>query len=298
MKTIALLTWWTKEREISLKSAKNVESQLKKNHKVDVFVLPEDTNKFLSLHEKYDLIIPMAMGSYIEDGKIIGLLEIMDKEFLFSGSEALCICMNKYLTNMVIKDLWFTVPQDFLIQDIDDMKACKIRGKIFVKPNHWGSSIDIGIFDNINKAKGLIQTILEYDDVIIQQAIKGREFTVSVIGDYDKKVTPIAVTEVITSKEFFDFEAKYQWIDTQEITPAKIDKEMQTTLEKISTTIYKKLRLKTTSRLDYMYSKGKFYFIEVNTIPGMTDKSFLPQALAYHGYKSLGEFLEESIKNI
>jgi len=238
------------------------------------------------------------MGSYIEDGKIIGLLEIMGKEFLFAWSEALCLCMNKYLTNMVIKDLWFTVPQDFLIQHIDDIKICKIKGKIFVKPNHWGSSIDIGIFDNINKAKALIQTILEYDDVIIQQAVKGREFTISVIGDYNKKVTPIATTEIITSRDFFDFEAKYEWKDTQEITPAEIDKKMQTTLEKISVTIYKKLKLKTMSRIDFIYSKGKFYFIEVNTIPGMTEKSLVPQALAYHGYESLGVFLEECMREL
>ena len=139
---------------------------------------------------------------------------------------------------------------------------------------------------------------VKYDDVIIQQAIKGREFTVSVIGDYNKKVKPIAVTEVVTSREFFDFAAKYQWAGTEEITPAQIDKKMQTALEKMSMVIYKRMKLRTLSRIDFLYSKGKFYFLEVNTIPGMTDKSFLPQALAYHGYKSLGEFLEESIKNI
>ncbi len=197
---------------------------------------------------------------------------------------------------MIVQDVGFTTPQSCLIQHTDDMKTCKIKGRLFVKPNHGGSSVDSGVFDNIAKAKKLIQTILKYDDVIIQQAIKGREFTVSVIGDYDKKVTPIAVTEVITAREFFDFAAKYEWAETQEITPAQIDKKMQSTLEKTATKIYKRMKLKTLARIDFIYSKGKFYFLEVNTIPGMTDKSFLPQALAYHGYKSLGEFLEEQIK--
>ncbi|MEI7563090.1 MAG: ATP-grasp domain-containing protein [bacterium] len=223
---------------------------------------------------------------------------MMDKKFLLSGSESHCICMNKYLSNMVVQDIGFTVPQSCLIQHIDDIKTCKIKGKIFVKPNHGGSSVDTGVFEDIKKAKKLIQTILKYDDIIVQQAIKGREFTVSVIGDYNKKVTPIAVTEVITSREFFDFEAKYQRAGTEEITPAQIDKKMQTALEKMSVAIYKRMKLKTLSRIDFLYNKGGFYFLEVNTIPGMTDKSFLPQALAYYGYTSLGEFLEESIRNI
>ncbi len=298
MKKIALLTWWTQEIEISLKSAKNVEAHLTKKHKVDTFCLPEDICKFVSQQDKYDLIIPMGHGEYIEDGKIFGLLEMMNKPFLLSWSEWHCISMNKYLTNMIAQDLWFTVPQTFLVQEISDIKKGKIKGKLFVKPNHWGSSLDAGIFDTIEKATKLIQKILKYDDVIIQKAIKWREFTVSVVGDYNKKITPIAITEIVTSRAFFDFDAKYKRAETQEITPAKIDKKMQITLEKMSIAIHKRLKLKTLSRIDFFYSKGIFYFIEVNTIPGMTDKSFLPQALAYHGYKSLGAFLEEQIKNM
>lgn len=199
---------------------------------------------------------------------------------------------------MIVQDLGFTVPQSCLIQHIDDINTCKIKGKIFIKPNHGGSSLDIGVFENSEKAKKLIKTILQYDDVLIQKAISGREFTVSVIGDYDKKVTPIAITEIITSREFFDFDAKYTWSDTEEITPAQIDKKIQTSLEKISVAVYKRMKLRTLARIDFIYNKGKLYFLEVNTIPGMTEKSFLPQALAYHGYKSLGEFLEEEIKNM
>lgn len=298
MKKIALLSGWIEEREISLKSAKNVQKHITKIHKVDIFILPEDINRFIQGYDDYDLIIPVSHGKYIEDGKIIALLEILKKPFLFSWSETHNICMNKYLTSIIAQDLWFTIPQHYLIQDIDDIKTCKIKGRIFIKPNHWGSSIDIGIFDNITKAKKLIQTILKYDDVIIQQAIKGREFTVSVIGDYDKKVIPIAVTEIITARDFFDFKAKYERVETQEITPAKINKKMQTILENISIILYKKLKLKTMGRIDFIYNRGKFYFIEINTIPGMTEKSLLPQALLYHGYESLGEFLEEYIKSI
>jgi len=298
MKRIAILTWWIEEREISLKSAKNVQIHLAKKYKVDICILPEDINKFIQEYNDYDLIIPVSHGKYIEDGKIIALLEILNKPFLFSWSEAHNICMNKYLTSIMTQDLWFTIPQHCLVQNTDDIKTCKIKGKIFIKPNHWWSSIDMGVYDNLSKANKLIKTILQYDDVIIQQAIKGREFTVSVIGDYDKEVKAIAVTEIITSRDFFDFKAKYERAGTQEITPAKIDKKMQTALEHISITLYKKFKLKTMGRIDFIYNRGKFYFIEINTIPGMTEKSLLPQALLHHGYKSLGEFLEEYINNI
>lgn len=298
MKNIALLTGWTKEREISLQSAKNIQIHLSKTYKVDMFILPEDINKFIKEYDNYDLIIPVSHGKYIEDGKIIALLEILNKPFLFSGSEAHNICMNKYLTSIIAQDLWFIIPQHCLIQNIDDIKTCKIKGRIFIKPNHWGSSIDMGVFDNLTEANKLIKTILKYDDVIVQQAIKGREFTVSVIGDYNKEVTAIAVTEIITSRDFFDFKAKYERAETEEITPAKIDKKMQMTLENISVTLYKKLKLKTMGRIDFIYNKGKFHFIEINTIPGMTEKSLVPQALLHHGYESLGEFLEESIRNM
>ena len=298
MKNIALLTWWTKEREISLKSAESVKNHLTKEHKVDVFVLPEDIHSFIKNYQKYDITIPISHWAYIEDGRIIGLLEIMEKPFLFSGAEAHSICMNKYLTNMIAKDLWLRTPEHFLIQQINDIPACKIKGKVFVKPNHWWSSIDIGIFKNIDEGKKLIQEILQYDDVIIQKAIIWREFTVSIIGDYDKKIIPIAVTEIVTTRDFFDFKAKYERAETKEITPAKIDKKMKKELERMSISIYKRLKLRTLSRIDFMYSKGKFYFLEANSIPGLTGESLVPQALTYYGYESLGEFLEESMRNI
>jgi len=172
------------------------------------------------------------------------------------------------------------VPENVLIQNKEDIKRWK-KGelvprkntKVFVKPNHGGSSIDTGVFENITQAEKLIKKILSYDDAIIQKAIVGREFTVSIIGDFDKKPEAIAVTEVITKRAFFDYAAKYEWKDTQEITPAQIDKKMQKELETIALTIYKKLKIRTLARIDFMYSKGhgptkgEFYFLDVNTIP-------------------------------
>jgi len=297
MKKIALLTGWSKEKEISFRSAKNIENNLKKTHKVDIFVLPEDIGKFFATHKNYDLVVPMGHGEYIEDGKIIGLLEILNKKYLLSSAETHAICMNKYLTNLMVKDLGFTVPESVLVQKIDDIKNIKFKNKFFVKPNHGGSSVDTSVFENVAKAKKTITHILTYDDAIVQQAIKGREFTVSVIGDYDKKPQAIAVTEVVTKREFFDHAAKYEWKDTQEITPANIDKKMQKELENTALTIYTILKIRTLSRIDFLYSKGKFYFLEVNTIPGMTEKSFLPQALEYHG-TTTEKFFNDAIKNL
>jgi len=103
---------------------------------VDVFILPEEINKFFKTHGNYDLIIPMGHGEFIEDGKIISLLEILNKKYLLSSAETHAICMNKFLTNLMVKDLGFTVPESILVQKIDDIKNIKFKNKFFVKPNH------------------------------------------------------------------------------------------------------------------------------------------------------------------
>lgn len=302
MKKIAVICWWNSaEKEISIRSWKtwfnNVDSKL---FKKDFFIFPDNYNKFIKDYKKYDLIIPVFHGVWWEDWEIFAFLKTLWKKYLYSDFETHCILMNKFFTNMFVKNLWYQVPKSFLVQKLQDFDNIKLLWKVVVKPNRWGSSVDTDIFDNLNKAKKLVKKILSYDDVIIQQAIKWRELTVSLFGDYDKEIRMAWIIEIKTKRKFFDLKAKYDMKYTQELCPAPIDKKLEEKLEQISLDLYYRFKIKTLSRIDFIHSQEdwKNYFLEINTIPWFTPVSLLPQSVLYYWFKSIQEFITYCISQV
>lgn len=297
MKKIAIITGGeSKEREISLLSAKNMFDHFnRKKFEVKMFDFPSEKEFFLKVYQDFDLIIPMIHGVWGEDGAITAFLEFVWKKYLFSSSWVHKLCLNKYLSWLFAQNSWFITPKTFLVKTLQDLEYIDFSGKVFVKPCNWWSSVDNWVFLNIGKAKDFISKILSYDDVIIQEFIvKQREFTVSIVWDFDKTPKVLAISEVITQKEIFDYDAKYKADWASEIVHADLEKDLKNEIEKVALSIYNLFQAKTFARIDFIYENEKLYFLEINTIPWFTAMSFVPQAILASG-ESIWEFLEELI---
>lgn len=295
MKQVALITGWdNKEREISLLSANNLLSNIDTSKfEVSLFDFPKDKEKFVNNYKIFDIVIPFIHWVWWEDWAITAFCEFVWKPYLFSTSEVHRLCLNKYLSNLFVRDIWVKVPKTYLLRDINDLSLVDINCKIFVKPCNWWSSVDNWVFENVSDAKELISKILTYDEVLLQEYIKkDREFTVSIVWDYHENPEVLAISEVITEKEIFDYNAKYRADWAKEIIHADLDNNLELKIKELSLKLYKSFKLKTYSRIDLMYYNDEIYFLEVNTIPWFTSMSFVPQAII-SSWKSIKEFLNE-----
>lgn len=300
MKKLALVTWWeNKEREISLLSAKNVFENIDTTKfEVEVFDFPARKNDFIKNAQNFDIVLPFIHGVWWEDWVISAFCEFVGVECLFSSSQAHRLCLDKHLSNLFARNAGFDAPESYLVRSIEKLKNVNIKWKVFVKPCNGGSSVDNGVFENVFAWQELIEKILTYDEVIVQEFIqKEREFTVSIIGDYDKNPQVMAISEVLTNKEIFDYDAKYKAQGATEIVHAQLDESLKASITSTALKIYKMFQLKTFSRIDFLYANNKLYFLEVNTIPGFTKMSFVPQAILSSG-KTIQEFLTEVIEKI
>jgi D-alanine-D-alanine ligase len=169
---------------------------------------------------------------------------------------------------------------------------------VFVKPNNGGSSIGMS---KVHKAEDLDAAIekafKEDDQVLVEQMVKGREFTVGVFK-YKGEITVLPITEVMTEKDFFDFEAKYQGKSSEE-TPADIDETVADKIRAAARRIYEVLNCRGVVRIDFIYNEeaGQPFMLEVNTIPGQTDASIIPQQVRCLGW-NLKDFYSKLIEEI
>lgn len=295
MKKIAVITdldWL--EAEISQKSAQFVVESLQYlDFDLEVFFFWRDKSLFLEKYKNFDLVIPVIHWWIWESWELTELLEKLEIEYLFSGSKGHKLCLDKFQCNLEVEKLWAKIPNSHIIKNIDELWNLTFDGSFFVKPNKSWSSIDNWKFDSVWDAYNLVKKILEYDYVLVQEFVKWREITVWVAWDYDKDIEILWVMEIVTNRDFFDFEAKYKWADTREVF-ADLDEITKTKIEDISLYIYRYLKLKTMARIDFILVWEELYFLEVNTIPGMTEKSFIPQ-MVKNKYPeiSFGEFLKD-----
>jgi D-alanine-D-alanine ligase len=149
---------------------------------------------------------------------------------------------------------------------------------VFVKPNNGGSSIGMSKVNNGDELDDAIQKAFREDDqVLVEEFIKGREFTIGVFKTKGQVMT-LPITEVISKKEFFDYEAKYQGM-SEEITPAKVDEAVANKVRIAAQKIYELLNCRGIVRIDFIYNEeaGEPYMLEVNTVPGQSEASIIPQ---------------------
>jgi|TARA_B110000240_G_scaffold196282_1_gene248064 D-alanine-D-alanine ligase len=250
---------------------------------------------------KFDGIVNIIHGTPGEDGIIQGYFDLLGLKY--NGCDVLIssLTFNKGFCNQYLKQNGISVANSILLTEGDEIKVKEIIDKLqlpcFVKPNDGGSSIGV---TKVKTKEDLLPAInLAFDvsqRVLIESFIEGIEITCGVIK-LDNKVKSLAVTEIVFENEFFDFDAKYDSAGTQEITPARISEADYEYTMLLSEKIYKILGCKGFFRADYILRDGELFLIEVNTVPGMSSKSLLPQQLDY-AQVSLSEILDYQISKM
>ena len=272
VKILVVAGGWSDERKISLLSGKNVFSCLKKN-KFNVKFLDVRKNNFEQIL-KYnpDIIFNSLHGEFGEDGGI-NVFALKNKlKITHSGSISSALCFNKrLLKNYLKKELNILSPIE-----ITNKKNHKFP--LISKPNWGGSSKGIKFIYNKNE----LYKILNNHEVLIEEVIKGKELTVTVIED-NNKIKSLGVTEIEFHNKHYDYIAKYTKNKSLHFLPARIPKFQYDFLMNISKKIFRVCGCKGIARLDFILSKknGKIYFLEMNTHPGLTKISLAPEQAAY-----------------
>lgn len=317
MKTnVALITGgYTGEAAVSYKSAAFVQAKLDtakyKVYRIDItmrgwvyqdsdgLLYEIDRRDFsLTIGENpihFDVALIILHGSPGEDGKLQGYLDMVGVRYTTCDALTSALTMNKGYTKAILqgvenlhlaKSLVLFESQD--IGAIDSVRQ-QLTLPLFVKPNAGGSSIGMSKVTRWEELGQAIQTAFEAENtgrqVLIEEFVDGREFSQGVYRDTQGAIQILPASEVITSRDFFDFEAKYQPGITQEITPAALNDEQRETAKRILKEIYLRLNCKGMVRVDFFIDNqtDRFYFIEINTVPGQTEQSFIPQQVRAAG---------------
>ncbi|MFZ5365140.1 MAG: D-alanine--D-alanine ligase family protein [Patescibacteria group bacterium] len=288
------------EREVSLISSKKVFENLdeSKYHK-EYFDFPVDLDKFLSDYKKFDVVMPVFHGTFGEDGTVQGFLKTLGLKFTFSDVEAMSIALNKQLAKSLLEKLTdIKMPQgkifDYLTLDIAQIKK-SFNTPMVLKPVAGGSSLGTYIVKTDDELESAIKNIKQYKQaVLVEEFIKGVEETVAILGNNDPQALP--VIEIRPKTEFFDYIAKYDSKFCEEICPAPIDEALAKELQRQALLAHQTLGCRGLSRSDFIVTAdNQIYFLEINTIPGMTDASLVPKAAAAAGY-SYPKFLDKLIE--
>ncbi|HYE22415.1 MAG TPA: D-alanine--D-alanine ligase [Verrucomicrobiae bacterium] len=321
--TIGLIFGGTShEREVSLSTGKTVAKNL---NKAKYEVLPieiSQSGKWLTESEtikqissgsiaknelvvfspqkhKIDLAFLALHGKGGEDGVIQGMLESMNIKYTGSGVSASAIAMDKAKNKILVSSKGVTVCRHRLVNkdNFNNLNNENLDNqKVVVKPNKQGSSFGVSIISGKENILNAIKDALLYDDeVMVEDFIEGREFTVPVLGN--EKPSALPVIEIRPKKShFFDYKSKYEDGGAEEIVPAKISEDLRKDLQKISLQVHSILGCKGVTRSDFIVDKlNNIYFLEINTIPGMTPTSLVPKSALAFGM-SFQELLDKIIE--
>lgn len=255
---------------------------------------------------KFDAVFIGIHGTPGEDGRLQGYFEMLDIPYTSCGMVTSALTFNKSYCNKVVAalDVVNVSKSVHIFRDQPHDPAAilqELRLPVFVKPAEGGSSIGMSKVKTAEELPAAIEKAFKEDSqVLIEEFIKGRELT---IGLYRANGTlnVLPITEVVSSKEFFDYEAKYTPGVSNEITPAPVSDDITALVQKTASTLYNKLNCKGITRIDFICEEtsGKLYFLEANTMPGQSENSLVPQQVRAAG-KTLqqfyGEVLEECMK--
>jgi len=304
------------EREISLKSATTIINNFPDSYLVNKVVLtngelhvalPSGEDVLLDLnhmtfyddgkHHSFDAVIIYIHGDPGENGKIQGLFELKGIPCINSGILASSLSFDKWFCNQFLRNFEFNVAESVFLTSAEQLSVSDLVDRLglplFVKPTDSGSSYGISKVKQVEDLPGaLLQAFAEGDTVVVESFLAGKEVT---CGVYRSKagIHALPLTEIASENEFFDFDAKYNG-KSQEITPARVDDTTRLKVQAKAKAIYELLQLKSIARIDFMIVDREPFIIEVNTTPGFSPASIVPQMLACEG-KTIHDFWEEII---
>ena len=280
----------SKEREISLETAKQVNNILKKKYWT---LLSEPNDNLIKNIKKFkpDIIFNALHGRFGEDGYIQSVLESLKIKYTHSGVLSSSIAMDKIISKEIFIKNKILTPKYFkFIFDSNILKKRKIINKIksklkfpvIIKPINEGSSVDVFICSEKNLIKNL-KKLKKYKEILVEEYIGGREIQVAILGK--KKLGAI---ELKPKRKFYDYKAKYSLsAKTEHLIPVNLSSKNMNEVLDISLKAHNCLGCRGVTRSDFKFYNNKFYLLEVNTQPGMTKLSLVPEIAAYMGMNFL-----------
>jgi D-alanine-D-alanine ligase len=322
-KVIAFVTGgYSAEAEVSYKSAITMEAEVDKSkydlYRIDITPsewfhrradgkkIPVDKNDFSLLDEGrkiiFDAVLIGIHGTPGEDGKLQGYFDLMNLPYTSCDAATSALTFNKRYTVAVAAFAGISVSHSLHLfrHDHPDPAqiASKVRMPVFVKPNNGGSSLGMSkVSRPEDLSAALLKAFKEDDQVLVEEFIPGREFTVGVFKS-GQEILVLPITEVKTTKEFFDFEAKYSPGFTEETTPALVDESIALKIRETARKIYQLFNCGGVVRIDMIYQEtlGEPFMLEINTIPGQTAASVVPQQVRANGW-TLKQFYSALIED-
>jgi D-alanine-D-alanine ligase len=321
-KKVALVTGGlSSEAQISYKSAKNVFAALDKN-KYDVFMIDihptgwwyennageevaVDKADFSIVEHgqkiNFDVALMCIHGTPGEDGKMQGYFDLIGLPYTSCDTSTSVLTFNKRFTVAVAGFGGVGVAKSLHLFKAASISPNEILQQlqlpVFVKPNNGGSSLGISKVNKVEELSPALEKAFKEDtQVLVEEFISGREFTIGVFKSRGA-TTVLPITEIITENEFFDFEAKYLG-KSKEVTPALITEKMKEDLSVAAQKVYAILNCRGVVRIDFIYNEAqaKPYMLEVNTVPGQSDASVIPQQVRSLGW-TLTDFYGQIIED-
>ena len=309
---------YSSEKQISLKSGNVVYNHLNKL-KYNIFRVlilqekwvalddseneyPIDKNDFsFIINQKkiiFNCVFNAIHGAPGENGLLLAYFKLINLKHTSAPFYQMALTFNKRDTLSAVKAYGIKTAMSIYLNKGDEIQLDKIINKVglpcFIKPNNAGSSYGIS---KAHKKEDILPAIevayKEDNEILIESFLNGTEVSVGVI-QYKGETKVLPITEIVSENDFFDYEAKYEG-KSQEITPARITKTQQKKVEKIAKKVYEVLNMTGFSRSEYIFVNDEPYFIEMNTVPGLTEESILPQQAKVAGI-SLSELFENSIE--
>jgi D-alanine-D-alanine ligase len=309
---------YSSEVEISIKSGQvvyqNISKEKYNTYKIHIlkekWVLVDDNdNEFpinkhdfsTEINEKkinFDCVFNAIHGHPGEDGTILAYFELIGLKHTSAPFYQMALTFNKRDCLSVMKQYGIKTAVSYFLNEGDNIDVDEIIAKVglpcFVKPNNAGSSFGISKAKTAAEMIPAIEKAFKEDSqILIEAFLDGPEITIGVFN-YKGKIKVLPMTEIVSENEFFDYEAKYLG-KSQEITPARISTEIHQKLEKIAANVYKILNMSGFSRSEYILVNDEPYFLEMNTVPGLTTASLIPQQAEVAGI-SLEDLFHNAIE--
>ncbi|OGL74204.1 hypothetical protein A3C96_00330 [Candidatus Uhrbacteria bacterium RIFCSPHIGHO2_02_FULL_60_10] len=291
MSRIAILTGGVSaERPVALKSAEGVRQALAGRYEIEVFDWPAAADIFLARRHDFAAVIPVLHGRGGEDGTIQGLLESLGRPYLFSGVAAQALGLDKTRTKALVAAAGVPILPG---ESVRPGESAVWRRPVVVKPNDGGSSVGTSLVRTAAELPAALAAAWrEGGDALVEDLVEGDEYTVA-IADLDRVATALPVIAIRPRGGWFDFAAKYEVAAlAEEICPAPISTELSYRLQELALTAHRTLGCRHISRADFMVDRaGQPWFLEINTIPGMTETSLVPKAIRAAG-RDVGETID------
>ena len=300
IKILILAGGYSNEREVSLITAKSVITELKKNKKYNILQTEPDGNFVKKLRRfKPDLVFNLLHGRYGEDGYIQTILESEKINYTHSGVLSSSIAIDKemskkmFISNNILTPPYikFSFKNDLNYKNLTKRVSKKLKFPVVLKPINEGSSVGVYITEKKNFIKN-IKKLEKFSDILIEKYIPGREIQAAILGN--KK---LGIIELKPKRKFYDYKAKYSAsANTKHIIPVNMSNRNYNKVNSIAMKAHKLLNCRGVSRSDFRFYNNKFYLLELNTQPGMTSLSLVPEIAKYNNISFI-QLIEEIIED-